>query len=414
MDFIKKHYEKLILLLLLVIFIASMFHLLNIVKQTGEIQDHHLQIPTRDPDYKIHSPDDPVFDVVEQLKSTSLNWIEPGPRNPANAEHYSDLTYVFAISRCPFCGKLIPRSYMKKKELCPFCKNEKIKGVHFAEPPDDDYGDVFIPDEVKTKYQISLTDPDASYYDLDRDGFSNIYEYWKKTDLGDPRNHPPLWQRLRVIDVGKITLPNRLMVLNTLNNEDPKTWELQINNGRFNDLYMVGNELEIEHKFFRIVNAEQKFEPADDKGVRKDVSRIYLKEIDGDREITMVIGEPLHSFDDKAILEDSANPQKRMTLSVGDSFTLGNYMTGTESYRIKSFDPTEKTVLLENPSAMTGDATKGKDGIVMKVTPFGQIPRLMKVRVPKVNEGYGPEGPYYPGAPGMPARPSRVPARGRR
>ena len=47
MDFIKKHYEKLILLLLLVIFIASMFHVLNIIKQTGEIQEHHLQIPTR-------------------------------------------------------------------------------------------------------------------------------------------------------------------------------------------------------------------------------------------------------------------------------------------------------------------------------------------------------------------------------
>ena len=404
MDFIKKHYEKLILLLLLVIFIASMFHVLNIVKQTGEIQEHHLQIPTRDPDYKIHSPDDPIFDVTELLKSTSLNWINPGPRNPADADHYSDLAYVFPISRCPFCGKLIPRSYMEKMEVCPFCKNKQIGGAPFAKPPVDSISTATLPDEVMTKYGINANDPDAIYYDLDKDGFSNIYEYLKKTDLADPRNHPPLWQRLRVIDVGKVILPVRFMALNTLDNKDPKMWELQINNGKFSDLYMIGRELEIEHKFFRIVNAEHKV--ADDKGTQKDVSVIYLKEVDGDRELTMTIGEPVRSFADKAILEDSANPGKRMTVSVGDSFSLGNHLTGTESYRVKSFDPKAKTVLLENPAVFEGDTTKDKTGVAMLVTTFGQVPPQLKVRIPKVQEGFGPEGPYYPGMP-EPVRPSR-------
>lgn len=407
MDFIKKHYEKLILLLLLVIFIASMFHVLNIVKQTGEIQEHHLQIPTRDPDYKIHSPDDPIFDVAELLKSTSLNWINPGPRNPADADHYSDLAYVFPISRCPFCGKLIPRSYMKEMQVCPFCKNKQIDGAAFAKPPDITYTQETLPDEVMTKYGINANDPDAIYYDLDNDGFSNIYEYLKKTDLGDPRSHPPLWQRLRVIDVGKVILPIRFMTLNTLDNKDPNTWELQINNGRFTDMYMIGRELEIEHKFFRIVKAEQKI--VEEKDSRKDVSVIYLKEVDGDRELSMTVGEPVRSFADKAVLEDSANPGKRLTVSVGDSFHLGNHLTGTENYRIKSFNPKEKTVLLENPGTFEGDATKDKTGIVMLVTTFGQIPPQLKVKIPKVQGNYGPEGPYFPGQPGMPGpiRPSR-------
>ena len=407
MDFIKKHYEKLILLLLLVIFIASMFHVLNIVKQTGEVQEHHLQIPTRDPDYKIHSPDDPIFDVAELLKSTSLNWINPGPRNPADADHYSDLAYVFPISRCPFCAKLIPQSYMVKKEVCPFCKNKAIGGASFAEPPPDDFGTVTLPEDVMKQYGLNAGDPDTPYYDLDNDGFSNVYEYLKKTDLGDPRNHPPLWQRLRVIDVGKVILPIRLMALNTLDNKDPKTWELQINNGRFSDLYMVGSELEIEHKFFRIVKAEHKVEDvADEKGVKKDVSVIYLKEVDGDRELSMAVGEPVRSFADKAILEDSANPGKRLTVSVGDSFNLGTHLTGTESYRVKSFDPKEKTVLLENPALFEGDTTKDKTGVVMLVTTFGQVPPQMKVKIPKVQENYGPEGMDFPGPPGR-VRPFR-------
>jgi len=414
LEFIKKHYEKLILLLLLVIFIASMFHVLTIVKQTGEIQEHHLQIPTRDPDYKIHSPDDPIFDVTELLKSTSLNWINPGPRNPDHADHYSDLAYVFPISRCPFCGKLIPRSYMAQMQVCPLCKNKQINGAPFAKPPEDTITQATLPEEVMTKYGINANDPDAIYYDLDNDGFSNIYEYLKKTDLGDPRSRPPLWQRLRVIDVGRVILPIRLMALNTLDNKDPKTWELQINNGRFSDLYVIGGELEIEHKFFRIVRAEHKVaDTADEKGVKKDLSVIYLKEVDGGRELSMVVGEPVRSFADKAILEDTANPGKRLTVSVGDAFSLGNHLTGTESYRVKSFDPKEKTVLLENPAAFEGDTTKDKTGTVMLVTTFGQVPHQMKVRIPKVQEGFGPEGPYYPGGqpgvPGLPGpgRPSR-------
>ena len=95
MDFIKKHYEKLILLLLLVIFIASMFHVLNIIKQTGEIQEHHLQIPTREADYKIQDPNDPSFNVPEILKSTSLSWVNPGPAQRGTRT---------IIRICPLCS----------------------------------------------------------------------------------------------------------------------------------------------------------------------------------------------------------------------------------------------------------------------------------------------------------------------
>lgn len=397
MDFIKKHYEKLILLLLLMIFIASMFHVLNIVKQTGEVKEHHLQIPTRNPDYVIHAPDDPIFDVSELMKTTSLNWVNPGPRDAANVNYYSDLVHVFPISRCPFCGKLIPRYFLDEQKACPFCENKANDGKAFVKPPPA-ITVSSVPDEIMKQLGYRAEEfSDAQYYDADGDGFSNIYEYWKKTDPGDPRSHPPLWYRLRVVDVGKIVLPVRLMALNTLDSDNPKGWEFQINNGRFSDLYMIGSELEIEGKFFRIVKAERKIEePSDGKGARKDLSAIYLKEVDGDREIVMTVGGQVRSFSERAILEDSGNPGKRYTLNVGDSFSIGNRQTGEERYRVKSFDPAEKTVLLDNPNVSEGDASMDKDGVRMEITTFGQIPHQLQVRQPKPQANYGPEDGLQP------------------
>ncbi len=401
MDFIKKHYEKLILLLLLVIFIASMFHVLNIIKQTGEITDDHLQIPTRDPDYKIHAVDDPIFNVTEQMKKTVPNWVNPGARVAANADHYSDLVQVFEISRCPFCEKLIPRSYMEQEKVCPLCKNEKGGGEPFKKPRGI-VGFTPIPAAVLQAHQLDPNDPDAQYYDIDGDGFSNVYEYQLKIDFADPRKHPPLWHRLQVVNVGKMDLPIRLTSVNTLDNDDPKMWELQIHNGTFNDLYMIGSELEIEGVRFRIESAESK------KDGGKDMSVVHLKATDGDQKISMQAGVPIKSMHDKAILKDSANPNWKGVLSVGDQFTIGNYQTGTESYRVKSFDTKEKTVLLENPSIFEGDATKDATGLEMRVTTFGQVHPLLSVKERKLQDNYGMDmGGPQPGRP----RPNYQPRR---
>ena len=413
MDFIKKHYEKLILLLLLVIFIASMFHVLNIIKQTGEIQEHHLQIPTREADYKIQDPNDPSFNVPEILKSTSLSWVNPGPRAKGNEDHYSDLSFVFRIVRCPFCKKLIPRSYMEKQSVCPFCKNAANNGEAFAEPPDEGVLDVMIPEDILRQYQLDPNDPDVRFYDIDGDGFSNIYEYVMKTDMGDPRNHPPLWHRLRVIEVGKVSLPVKFTGIDTTDGEDdPQLWVLKFNNG---DINTIGGEIELDRKYFKIEKAERKVENVN--GEKKDASILFLKEVGGNLEVQMKAGETVRSFADKAQLEDSANPGKRITVTVGEQFSLGNRLTGSESYRVKSFDTKAGSVLLENPSAAEGDpnATKDKNGTVMLVSGFGQVSPRMKVRERQQNRmgEYGPDMPYGPGGPYAPGQ-RRYHAPGRR
>ena len=52
MDFINKHYEKLILLAVLIIFVIGMVFVLGTLDKTSEVKDTDLKIPTRSADYE--------------------------------------------------------------------------------------------------------------------------------------------------------------------------------------------------------------------------------------------------------------------------------------------------------------------------------------------------------------------------
>ena len=394
MDILKKHYEKLILLLLLLIFIGLMFHVLSIVKQTGEIQDHHLRIPTREPDHVTQDPNNETFDVEKIFQETSLSWVNPGPRSKSDSGIYTDLAYVFKIVKCPFCGKLIPRQYREEMQVCPFCRNEEIKGANFAKPPADIIIPA-IPEEIRQEYGLSSNDPDSDFYDLDGDGFSNVYEYMLQTDMGDARNHPPLWHRLRVIEVGRIALPVKLVSVNTMDSDDPKQWELRIDANGMSSFYMIGTELEIDGHFFTIAGVERKASAEPD---RKDQFTMDLKEVNGDRKLQLAVGGVLRSFSDKAVLQDVSS-KRQYTVVVGDSVNVGDRRTGTETYRVKEFDVKEGTVLLEIPSK-SENSTVDANGTKMLVTGSGRIPPSLMVKVPQIREDMPPEGYPVPGNPG--------------
>ena len=390
MDILKKHYEKLILLLLLLIFIGLMFHVLSIVQQTSEIQDHHLQIPTRQPDYQTHDPNASTFDVPRIFKETSLSWVNPGSRSGSDNGIYTDLAYVFKIVKCPFCGKLIPRKYMDDMLVCPFCNNAAENGDKFVKPPADIIVPA-IPDEIRREYGLDSNDPDSDFYDIDGDGFSNVYEYMMHTDMGNVRNHPPLWHRLRVIEVGRIALPIKLVSVNTMDSDDPKQWELRIDANGMSSFYMIGTELEVDGRFFMFESVDRQAGAGPDK---KDLFAINLKEMNGDQKLKLAMGGVLRSFSDKAVLQDISN-KRQYTVMVGDSLSVGDRRTGSESYRVKEFDAKEGTVLLEIPSK-SENSTEDENGTKMLVTGSGRIPPALMVKVPpardEMQEGYPPYG----------------------
>ncbi len=398
MDILKKHYEKLILLLLLLIFIGLMFHVLSIVKQTGEIQDRHLRIPTREPDYKTQDPNAEGFDVDKIFQETSLSWVNPGPRSKSDSGVYTDLAYVFKIVKCPFCGKLIPRKYMDEMQVCPFCSNKEEGGANFVKPPEDVIVPA-IPDELRQQYGLNSNDPDCDFYDLDGDGFSNVYEYMMQTDMGNPRIHPPLWHRLRVIEVGRIVLPEKFVLVNMMDSDDPKQWELQIDSSGMSNFYTIGMELEIDGRYFTIESVERQAGAGPDK---KDRFVATMKNTENGQTLRLATGEAIRSFSDKAVLQDVAN-KRQYTVVVGDTVSVGDRRSGTETYRVKEFDIKEGTVLLENPSD-TENPTVDENGTKMLITGSGRIPPALMVKIPQPREdmpggvpGYGNPGYGNPG-----------------
>ena len=62
MDFLKRHYEKVILLGLFVLFIALMFMVQGIIGRTQEISEKDLQLPKREADHEMVDAKDKMFD----------------------------------------------------------------------------------------------------------------------------------------------------------------------------------------------------------------------------------------------------------------------------------------------------------------------------------------------------------------
>lgn len=82
MDFINKHYEKLILLAVLIIFVIGMVFVLGTLDKTSEVKDTDLKIPTRSADYEGTASKEPKSEDV--WKSSNFAWHRAQARKAAN------------------------------------------------------------------------------------------------------------------------------------------------------------------------------------------------------------------------------------------------------------------------------------------------------------------------------------------
>ncbi len=387
MEFLKKHYEKLILLVLLLAFIISMVYVFSIINQTREIKESDLNIPTRQADYEPADPADVQFDLKTQLAATQLHWEPSTVRNPKNAEHFSDLVVAFPMSRCPHCSKIIPRVYMADDSKCPFA----LCGKELRTPPkrkpqptyvitgSDSDGDG-ISNQDESRFGLNPNDPLDARQDKDRDGFSNVYECRMDTSPINAKSHPPLWYRLKLIDLRTIKIPYKLMAITTNNSNKKTEWMIQINStdkGEKTSFCFLDDTLRIGEKQYVIkdVDLRQKTVSPDNGGTPQilDESIIKLELKGGDEKIEMQTGRDVYSPDRKAIMLDTMDGREYI-YDVGQAFTMGNNRTGKVTYRIVSIQPEAMTVNLEMPKKYDGDKKLDERGTQMVVTKEGMIP----------------------------------------
>ena len=427
MDFINKHYEKLILLGMLLFFIFAMINVLSIASQTSEVKDSDLKIPTRQPDFEPEA-DKATFKISEIRQAGAYVWKKAGARHTrAAAGFYSDLTEFPGLAVCLVgkdddgkesgCGMLVPRPLFSGKP-CPNCKRilitppDRPKMRRNVVTPDDSDGDG-ISNLDEEKYKLDKNNPLDALYDADGDGFSNIYEIENKTDPTIARQHPPYWTLLRIVAVRREELPIKLKSINTNRSTDPKRWDIQLNvDVKRNDgtvrtrteLTRLNGTVKIENRTYRIMKIERILADSSGKKVEKeefvaggtvkgasdkaqDLSKIYLEEILNDRQIKngekpdkleMQVLKPVYSSDRRPVFEDMGAPEgkrKSKAYRAGEQIVMGNRRAGFSTYVLRSFDEKKMAAVLER-ARISGKQDPGKDelGNVMLVTKDSKVP----------------------------------------
>jgi len=426
-EFLKRHYEKLILLTLSVISILTVLHIISIVGRTKEVKDSDLKIPTRQPDYVVHDATSADFITAQLISNTGLMWDASASRLQDNESknYFSDLVNVFKMARCPHCSKIIPFYYFSDS-TCPECGKELKTPLNTGKrrirmiTENDSDGDG-ISDSDEERFGFNSGDPSDALHDADGNGFSNLYEIENSFDPRMPNNCPPLWYRLRFRGVGRIELPLRLTSIDTGGNSDPKKWDALIKLQRTNyrgqmvwrdSSYNIGDTLQFDGRNYQIVSmslgVKSQNNAAKDGASGK--ASVVLREVvesDGNaaktkpEELVLTEGQPAYSNDRRAILEDIGIPAdehgKRPTygLRIGDRFTIGGApgnpfgrAVPPLSLRLVKFDEKNKTALLANARARSGvDATLDAQGRRMLVTEHSEIPEDLWVSASGANVG---------------------------
>ncbi len=385
--FLKRHYEKLILLFLLVIFIFSLIYLIYIIirAQTAvTIEDLEIQKPK--PDYVRFDFSNPEYNVKANLKQDKI-WIKSLARAKRDAkDFYTDLLNPITAAKCPNCKHIIPRWYFNNKQ-CPYCGKilKKPPGETVIKVPDDADVDG-IPDKLEAEHGLSNSNKEDALYDKDKDGFSNIDEYNDKkfnTEFWNPKSRPPLAYRLSVAGVQRTKLSILLKKV-MASGEDKKKWMVQLeiyNKGRWRTRFKyIGNSIIVNGNEYIIKNVIYRTKKVWNRNIKNylsvDDSLVDIQAPGSDDVIRLQIMQPVYSPRKDVVFRDYLN-NKSFKVVVGRRFTIGDDNTGFETYELVAI----------------GQNQTGNIATIKMVTPDGKLgPPITIGPVPKAEKPKSPAG----------------------
>ena len=417
-----KHYEKLILLAVMLVFVLGMVFLLGTLERTSNISEKDLQIPRRSADYQNADPKHEDFNIAKQWEKGTFNWKRGEARKLANAQFcYSDLVKFTPISQCPFCNNLVPLSYFSDKNCpVPSCGKllktppQRTKLRRSVITADDSDGDG-MSDTFESRYGLDTKNPRDAQYDKDGDGFSNIFEMTVNTDPGNARSHLPLWNRLRLLAVARVVLPVTFKALNDNNTDNQEMWDCQFNvqvlnrrTGKMREssrMLKVGDELRIEGRNYKLVKVDRKRRAKTDAEMKAEAEKSghagaryvdesiahFVEQLAPEAKyvadkLEMQVGKTAYSSDRRPIMVDDGllpderdREENKLALKPGQKFKLGNKTIGIEEYEMYAYDDKTKTVILHRVVRGKGDPTVDGRGKKMLVTSEGSIPEDCRI-----------------------------------
>ena len=211
MSFLRKHYEKVILAALLLIFVLLLgFQILIILRAKDVDIDSVVGVKPPRPDYKKIQPDDPAYNLdavfgdkkalwaVRENKEGESDVCEAPPLVRLSVRPPSDSRDRLSETECQGTRKM----FLLRKEIRVLVSSIIIT----AEDSDGDG----IPDKWEQQYGLNFKDPKDAVLDPDEDGFTNLDEYKAGTNPKDPKSRPTYAKKLYVVDVKSVPLGLRL------------------------------------------------------------------------------------------------------------------------------------------------------------------------------------------------------------
>lgn len=179
-DWIRQNYEKVILLGVLIVLLASALNLVLRIEKARQLISDSGRAVVQTPGQDTKAMDLQSLSLAQSKLSAPLQ-IAP----PSNRLFSSELRVS-----CVVCSKPIPY----QATVCTFCGSPQPDSGALRQQDTDSDG---IPDEWEIAKGMDPVNPDDANHDLDGDGFSALDEMRWKTNPLSREDHPPFVARLR-------------------------------------------------------------------------------------------------------------------------------------------------------------------------------------------------------------------------
>lgn len=398
MVFLLKHYEKILLAVLLTVFIGLLAFQLVLWRQNEQIQVEKLKgFKDPPPNYqpvKFNDEKSP-FRVLESLSGKPFfNKAQPRERNTTQIDSqilFTDFMLPYPMALCPYCSRVIPANAFPAgdgESKCPLedCRKTLHAPFNVVMEKDLDTDGDGIPDKDELRMGLNPKFAADGAADADGDGFSNYEEYICKTDCNNPKSRPPYHEKMFVLPIKRRKLLFHLKKITFSDNTKKETARIEMaiekpgSSVRFQTAFLqLGDIFPKIAEFGKSRNVQQyivvdvipKF--AGSGGAEINESKVVVqkckprtKKGEGDR-ILVEIGRDVY---EPRIRADLILGSKPLEIYVGSTFSQGDIKTGLDKYVVTAIDEKKNTVTLK----YTGD----NSALIGKLFTIEQVSILQK------------------------------------